>query len=642
LLNAQVLWADVGINIRRTHLPPMKQRHQIEAEALLRGESPLDAAIAWSEVRQTRAEPLVTELRDRIVALGGEVYSENLRTGRIEGSVPMALVQTLLEEPQINAIGLLASLTEMVDDTTPAGHWTNVFGFNTHGVEIEDLNQTRQFYDDDYEGQGIGLAMIEDDNLFIDHPGFFDGAGSRRLENNVWNASTSTWVHPSPGHGTPHATAVASIIIGDLTRGQDAAIPQLWQQRMRSGVARRGTLHAYDSLGDSPTVNALTWPGNGYVAVNMSAGFRDRDQTCTGRDVASADNTVANELFESGVTLFKSASNQGNETVWDCRISTPGAAIGAFTVGAYDVTEDGTNTPIRESTSRGGTDMEGRGRTIIGMTTNTRFRFPYTSRTDCDYTYGLGGVPGDPCKVDPPFHFGGTSGAVPIVTGGHAVWESWYADTYGGLDAGSRHALMLLQGDRRSQGPYVPADPANPYGNGSFAVDYFRTQGYDGMWGAGRLRLRRFDSAGMDGPLRWTKGSTCVDDGEFVVIPVTTSDVTSDVDIMKAVTDLYDGRHDSSTDPSDRVDLWLGRELANGSIAYQVIDQSTDNKKRAFIYDPEPGKYYIALLGRDVTSDVEGCGENSTRVWWSYMHEDSDRESHENLTTVRTEDEDDL
>lgn len=87
------------------------------------------------------------------------------------------------------------------------------------------------------------------------------------------------------------------------------------------------------------------------------------------------------------------------------------------------------------------------------------------------------------------------------------------------------------------------------------------------------------------------------------------------------------------------MDLWIGHSNG-GLITWDLYDVSADNKKRVFLYDPDPGDYFIGLLGRDVGSDLEGCGEDSTRVWWSYLHEDSDRESHENLFTVRTEDED--
>lgn len=553
LLNPQVLWADVAVNIRRTHLPPMKKRHQVEAEALLRGESRRDAALAWSAQRRTRAAGLVADLRTRITAVGGEVFAEELRVGRIEGSMPTDLLRALLDEPQVNSIALIQEISEPTLDVTPAGHWTNVYGFNTHGVEIADLNQTQQFYDAGFTGAGVKLGMVESDQLYRDHPGFEDASGNRRVENQRWNGAW--WVDDNPNPGNPHGTSVASLIVGDITAGQDASITSTWQRRMRSGVAREATLKAFDSMvigglsNVARIVDELADPANDIVAVNMSEGDTGVDPLCEGRDT-SVLNTHANELFESDVLLIKSASNQSWENPDDCRVSAPGAAIGSFTVAAYDVTEDGATTPMRLRTSRGGTAQEGRGRSIMGVSTNTMFRWSYTHRTDCGYLYGRAGE--DPTCNNPSLPFPNTSGAVPIVTGSLALWESWFWTDYGWLDAGSRHAQLLLQGDRLAEGDWVPGttDPGGMTGTpGYFEPNHFETVGFDGLWGAGRLRLRRWNGAGLDGPARWMRGSTCVDDGEFVVIPVTNTATNSDVDIAKAVAYTYDSRHDSTTTP---------------------------------------------------------------------------------------------
>lgn len=125
-----------------------------------------------------------------------------------------------------------------------------------------------------------------------------------------------------------------------------------------------------------------------------------------------------------------------------------------------------------------------------------------------------------------------------------------------------------------------------------------------------------------------------------MIIPVTTSDVTNDVDVMKAVAYLYDSRHDDGTD-HDKVWMSLMRESSPGAWTPVKSDFSTDNKSRAFIYDPAPGRYAIRLTGVNVSANGEGgCGEDEMLVWYSYMHEDSDRETAENLSTVRPEDHD--
>lgn len=68
--------------------------------------------------------------------------------------------------------------------------------------------------------------------------------------------------------------------------------------------------------------------------VNMSQGG---GIACNGDEAAAS---VVNDLFEDGTLLFKSAGNESFHTLDpdDCTVTSPGAAIGAFTVGAVSGT----------------------------------------------------------------------------------------------------------------------------------------------------------------------------------------------------------------------------------------------------------------------------------------------------------------
>ena len=82
----------------------------------------------------------------------------------------------------------------------------------------------------------------------------------------------------------------------------------------------------------------------------------------------------------------------------------------------------------------------------------------------------------------------GTSFAAPVVAAAAAVFADWYLNSpIGSLieDPGVLMAAMLMMGDRGSS-------------SGSKRLE----KGFDPLWGAGALRLRRFDDAGLDDPWR--------------------------------------------------------------------------------------------------------------------------------------------
>lgn len=616
-IEAEDPWVDLVIRARQSLFVPMQHKDVVVAEARLKGESVEAAKHAWESAREVRAHSIVQQLASDLQDAGCAVHETDSRRGELVVTASAAVLQDLVADVRLATIEREES-TVPSDDS--AGYWLNVYGIELDGVEMESLTQSRHFYDRGFEGQGIQLGMAEGgdqagaDLVRRSHPGFASASGVSRHENRSYLGPFYGYVDPDPLHGRQHATATASVIIGDLTDGQDPGISSPWEQRRRSGVARKATLMGLSTSSRSRLVSQFTDPGREIRAVNFSFST-DTDPTCLGVD--SWSDTV-NELYESGILVVKSAGNDRHDDSSDCTVGSPGAAIGSFTVAAYDVVESGAGTVIRESSSRGGTTSEGRGRTVTAMTSNTSFQFPYTGRSDCPYDYGASFMAGG-CTAT-PVAYGNTSGAAPVVTGAWGVFDSWYQSVFGDPGVGTRHALLLLQGDRRSESLFLDV-------------------GYDGLWGAGRLRMRSFDGAGLDGPARWTSATHCVADGQTRVIPVTSSPVSSDVDVIKVVAFTYDSRHgDNPFLPSDQVTLKLGHLQADGSYEVVAEDASSDNKKRLFVRDPAPGHYAVIIEGADVTSDLEGCGTDSQRVFWSYLHEDSDRETWEDLGVVRPED----
>lgn len=77
------------------------------------------------------------------------------------------------------------------------------------------------------------------------------------------------------------------------------------------------------------------------------------------------------------------------------------------------------------------------------------------------------------------------------------------------------------------------------------------------------------------------------------------------------------------------------REYKGGSFTTVLASTTSDDKERVTIERPESGIYRMKIRGQRVIADDEGCGTNSTLVYFAYVAEDSDRESWENLDAVR-------
>lgn len=559
-----------------------------------------DALLVRHEAVTARTEAgarALAPLLDALDGLGMEVVRQSPVTGSVRVRAPAHRL------PELVALPGLAHVDPAPVDVPAAGYpngW-EVTGTTLTGMEVMNLLQTTQFYDDGYFGSSDGYIGLEEGNatnggslVRRSHPGFDDAFGADRWTNCGSPSGTTCGTNPNPDPGNEHATKVASVLLGDVTLGQDSVPTPLAD---RSGVARRA--HGLGTGADSDEVVAImTYAPRDIHLLSQSAG--NIEVPCTGTSSYSQD---WNAMFESDVAIFSAAGNEEHDTS-TCTVRDPAMALGSFAVGAFGV-DSGDDEATTDLQSRGGGVYLDDpfylpdGRTIVDV----------QGATDHEYAYQWDGAETDQY----PGEMGNTSGATPTVSGSAALFRDWYLDQVGtDIDApGLMYANLLLMGDRIAEGG-----------------GYLDT-GFDELTGAGRLRMRKYDN--LDAPYGWGDGSFCVDDGMVHTINVAPGGLDADVDMVKAVIWWYDHRHDAGT-LHDKLKLTLQR-YDEGLEAWVIVrtDDSDDHKQRVYQANPTTDAYRLRVTGVDVTSDVEGCGTDSTLIYYAWMYEDQDRDTNTDL-----------
>lgn len=322
--------------------------------------------------------------------------------------------------------------------------------------------------------------------------------------------------------------------------------------------------------------------------------LRERSDDCTG---TSAIAQTANELFEDGILVVAAAGNNGSSgTAWNT--NTPADAISVFSVNAYGDSESSSESDVRtgdicDSGSSLGRDLTSPTTTTTVSATAYGPRSSVLARNDDDDGYaGVG------CW---------TSYATPTVISSMVAFADFYNQEVSSLvlsDPGYMHATTLLMGDRQAR------------------TGGKLTSKFDPRWGAGRLKMRKLNAEGLDGPWAWQVFSTCIDDGETYDLDLNFGNaVSADVDAVKIAAYWYDKNQDQGTF-LDRIWMLLLRD----GVGVEASIDNYDNKQRIFHPAGQQGTYTLRLGGIDVRSDDSVCGSNSQLVYVAYFLEDSDRD----------------
>ncbi|MEZ4458717.1 MAG: S8 family serine peptidase [bacterium] len=262
---------------------------------------------------------------------------------------------------------------------------------------------------------------------------------------------------------------------------------------------------AYDDLIAKDNVH-ISNQSNG---TPYNAGNAD-DPTCTG--TTNFGRTI-NEVYEAGILPVIAAGNSG-QVGSTCTLSSPSAALGAFTVAGHGSNRNtDTETAVR-SGSLSSTSSQGPAslRTMVDLSA-------YEGRTllpDVSGGYAYNNV--------------GTSFAAPTVVAAALNFIHFYKSTFSDFieNPGALAANMLLMGDRQG-------------------ASGLQTQRFSNQWGAGRMKMRLWNTEGIDNPAIYATGSVCVGHNQVVTIPLNSGNAfSSDIDYIKAVAYWHDTRHDMS------------------------------------------------------------------------------------------------
>lgn len=568
------------------------------------------------EQRLIQRDDMLTRLQTPVIALiqmlGGAVKLGGASPAVISASLPANNINKLAMDCRIARIDLA---TDRVRAEAPTNGWAIGVGSQLDQfIESENVPTPSP-----YDGIGVTFAVLEG-TIARHHPAFRNGILSkdpspeRVLGLYVCNPAC---VDQKDKETTPmnkaedsHGTSVAGIIFGDFTRNQLLTPKLNIDRRIVSGFARRAKGILFECLDVDPNswINAMAIASAQIPkpsAVNLSAGVHGMNfdpDLCNGLDVLSKS---VNDLYESGVLFIKSAGNEGtndNDQVDEfhntskCLVTPPGSAIGAFTVGNHNagvpsLVPNVRTAPVYRKSSRGGQPnnfANGRGRSIIDLTAyGSSERYLST----------------DP-KNNAGNKDGGTSFSAPVVTASALVLTDYFRrELKSDLldDPGALYANLLLMGDR-SAGETGPSTKIS--------------SGFERNYGAGRLKMRKFDvnasekspsggKGGMGIPFIHESSSAVIGAGEKLKIFLNKKVVMpKGTDVLKFVIYWYDRRHEVIGPQGRIVNLDLQLFLCGPTwLPIKPVAKSAspfDNKERIF-YAPVGG-----ISGQRLLMEISG------------------------------------
>jgi len=550
----------------------------------------VDAVVA--DVREEMAREIATEVDEmaaRLAVIGAEVVHLCENAHCLTVNLPASAVDELKDLPGLLRADVATQLSEQYD---------------VDFLAFTEVHQLELYWDQGYDGEnGAGtdlrFAIPELGGFRTTHKSFNEGVSGTRVAGK-FDCSTSScstvsgWTSP-----IAHATATASAVFGDLTDNQQSGLTNEEEIR-RSGAAREARGYLYRLTSNSSSANRRAFDHLNSLSPKpyvVSSSIADQsDETCSGESTREID--VDNLLYEQGILFVQAAGNAGQSTT-DCRVRSPGAAAGAFTVGGYAGASSYSNrcslgtAPLASNSSSGGltwTFSEGKKRSIIDVVAPYRLRLRADEASDTGYTT-----------------FSGTSISAPQVAGAALDFIDMYSSevsSFAQYNPGFVAAWLTQFGDREQGSSH------------SSTLSH--------SWGAGRLRMRALNTAGLDSPHYFYSGTTCVDHGETYVIHLLGgATISSDIESLNAVVWWYDRRLEYSN-TIDNINLYL-RDATSGSVVVASVDQ-WDNKERVHLNNAGGRKLDLEISGVSVTSDNEGCGSNSMRVHYAVLFEDDDRD----------------
>ena len=609
----------VMASIKENFLPVQEQVERAIAEGKIR--SQFEEGLMHDQYmarRQGQMAALLAPVQTAIETAGGKIDYACQNTPCLVATIPIKVITAIAARPEIIQLDVLPQALPN-DQELPIQAPPVI----VTGVTVRDGLQIKQFIENSYDGNGLSdqseadnvvIAVVELNGGFANHDGFRESGPTSSFRYATGGGSTGKWECTNNGcvsvnsfsNPINHATGAAGLAFGDLEQGQIPSVPEPLRPTA-SGYAREAVAHLYavnsGSINTLDHIDGLTSAQRIPAIVSNSWGSSESPD-CVG---SSATAQAANRLYEDGIAVFAAAHNLGGSPT-DCNVTAPGSAIGVFTVGAHLWGYEGDANTVRtagiydnmegKASSWGGHATAGQNRSIVDITaTGTR-----ANKFNTSGSYSQTGVI---CC---------TSMATPQIAGAAADFIDFYHHEWGDFidNPGSLYANMLLMGDRQGVGGKI-------------------NHSLDHLWGAGRLRMRLFNSAGMDAPWWYFNGFSCISDGEIWDYPISDGETLSnDIDSVKAAAYWYDTRHDGSSGSGAGSVADVDLRIVNISTGAPVVSDldSYDNKARVYYQDAGGLKLSIRLTGYNVQGhDDPLCGEDAIRVFVAAFVEDADREA---------------
>lgn len=569
------------------------------------------------EAAQTASLAALAPVEEAVAACGGSVLSRGWAAGVVRASVPTSCLAELAERPDLRRI----------QEPDRAGADSN------DGVETRASTQVDQFHDRGVEGQdGSGLSTA--DRIFVvvadtfvdqDHPAWKDNTGAGRLDT-VWRWDGSAFQPLGAGVDSlnpvrdGHGQAVSAILMSDITKGQDPVVAVPYERARRSGAVYQGV---FDFIEATDIYNA---PGSSPPFENVIDLIVERSpdvanfsfHTSVGCDLDAAENDELDALYPSMIVSVKSAGNNGHHAGDPCTVTVPSLAGSALVAGFLETAgEPDLNAGPLGPVSSMGPDVHGRA--IVDLVAPGRESSALPKYND---TYQLAGA------------FGQTSAAAPTLAGAAALLKDWLGVEIGwsiANEIGNLHASLLLMAD----GAYSEGCVLSPCNSQTGTAS--EGDAVDKRWGAGRLRMRVFDNAGMDGPWRTRWCERLVQPGEVLTCKAhpdssgTNQSLDEDVDRLRMAAWWFEPNLGTEEHPANiAFGAWR-----NGSFQYQT-EGTAPGEKRLWELDPGGAAWEARLVGwcvpeegalfdpEDPYGDCNGEGERT--VYVALYWEDEDRD----------------